>query len=71
MLSFSYGGLKAGPEAVSAGEIHLTVKGLTMISLYCFISGLSGVYTEYILKKKYQVINYTLHKTIILPACHV
>jgi len=53
--SNSYAGLQAAPGTTSAGVIHITMKGLVMISLYCFISGLAGVYTEYILKKKYEV----------------
>ncbi|KAK6178808.1 hypothetical protein SNE40_011308 [Patella caerulea] len=32
-------------------EIHVTAKGLLMMFTYCFISGLSGVYTEYIFKR--------------------
>ena len=46
----------ADPSERSAGRIHITVKGLFMISCYCFISGSAGVYTEYILKKKYEVM---------------
>lgn len=49
----SYGGFHA-KGGKSAGEIHISLKGLLMILLYCFISGLSGVYTEYILKQHYQ-----------------
>ena len=54
-LCFSYGGFHA-KGGKTAGEIHISMKGLMMILLYCFISGLSGVYTEYILKQHYQVI---------------
>ncbi|CAH1797910.1 unnamed protein product [Owenia fusiformis] len=50
----SYGGFQAKADEKSAGEIHITMKGLIMISIYCFISGLAGVYTEYILKRHYQ-----------------
>ncbi|XP_013416659.1 probable UDP-sugar transporter protein SLC35A4 [Lingula anatina] len=53
-ISNSYGGLQAKQGITSAGVIHITVKGLLMITTYCFVSGLAGVYTEYILKKQYQ-----------------
>ncbi|CAI9730977.1 UDP-sugar transporter SLC35A4 [Octopus vulgaris] len=49
----SYGGFQA-KGGKTAGEIHISIKGLFMIVLYCFISGLSGVYTEYILKQNSQ-----------------
>ena len=55
-VSNSYGGFQAKPLHNSAGVIHITVVGLMLISIYCFVSGLSGVYTEYILKRHYQVI---------------
>src|SRR6218665_2639173 len=51
---FSYGGLMAKPEESSAGVIHITWLGLGMISVYSTISGMAGVYTEYILKGKYE-----------------
>jgi len=44
---------KAG--AMSASVIHVTVLGLCMILLYSTLSGLAGVYNEYILKDKYDV----------------
>lgn len=50
----SYGGLMAKPEESSAGVIHITWLGLGMISIYSTISGMAGVYTEYILKGKYE-----------------
>lgn len=50
----SYGGFKAKAGETSASEIHITLKGLAMITLYCTLSGLAGVYSEYILKKKYE-----------------
>ena len=53
----SYGGLMAKPGTTSAGEIHLTVHGLVIICMYCTLSGLGGVYSEFVLKKKYEVIN--------------
>lgn len=52
--SNSYGGLQAKGANLSAGVIHITVQGLFMICTYCTVSGLAGVYTEYILKKQYQ-----------------
>ena len=51
----SYGGFKAKAGETRASEIHITLKGLAMITLYCTLSGLAGVYSEYILKKKYEV----------------
>lgn len=53
-VSNSYGGMHAKPTEHSAGVIHITMTGLCLISVYCFVSGLSGVYTEYILKRHYQ-----------------
>ena len=53
----SYGGLMAKPGTTSAGEIHLTVTGLVIICMYCTLSGLGGVYSEFVLKKKYEVIS--------------
>ncbi|XP_064618555.1 probable UDP-sugar transporter protein SLC35A4 isoform X2 [Lineus longissimus] len=50
----SYGGFHAKATGTSASIIHITHLGLVMISCYCFISGLSGVYTEYVLKRHYQ-----------------
>lgn len=50
----SYGGLMAKPGESSAGVIHITWLGLGMISVYSTISGMAGVYTEYILKGKYE-----------------
>ncbi|XP_041363658.1 probable UDP-sugar transporter protein SLC35A4 [Gigantopelta aegis] len=58
----SYGGIHSR-EGKSAGEIHLTIRGLIMISIYCIISGLSGVYTEYVLKANFQT---SLHLQNIL-----
>ncbi|XP_046328903.2 probable UDP-sugar transporter protein SLC35A4 isoform X1 [Haliotis rufescens] len=49
----SYGGMQ-NKASVSSGEIRLTVTGLLMMCAYCWISGLAGVYTEYILKKQYE-----------------
>ncbi|XP_074651884.1 putative UDP-sugar transporter protein SLC35A4 [Tubulanus polymorphus] len=51
----SYGGLQAKPLTSSAGVVHITLQGLIMISGYCFISGMSGVYCEYVLKRHYQM----------------
>ncbi|XP_067665106.1 probable UDP-sugar transporter protein SLC35A4 [Haliotis asinina] len=49
----SYGGMQARGSTWS-GEMRLTVAGLIMMFIYCCISGLAGVYTEYILKRHYQ-----------------
>jgi hypothetical protein len=51
----SYGGLISTPEKMSASVIHITVLGLVMIGVYTTLSGLAGVYSEYILKGKYEV----------------
>ncbi|GFS03932.1 CMP-sialic acid transporter 2 [Elysia marginata] len=45
----SYTGLKA--KSRSLQDIHLSVLGIFMIAIYCSVSGFSGVFTEYILKK--------------------
>jgi len=45
----------AKPAAVSASVIHVTVLGICMILVYSTLSGLAGVYSEYILKDKYDV----------------
>ena len=34
-------------------QMYITKLGILLISIYCFISGLSGVYSEYILKLNY------------------
>ncbi|OWF54134.1 probable UDP-sugar transporter protein SLC35A4 [Mizuhopecten yessoensis] len=47
----SYGGLQDKGEVKTAGDIHVTVIGLVMMLIYCTVSGLAGVVTEYILKK--------------------
>ncbi|KAM3181058.1 hypothetical protein ACTXT7_015093 [Hymenolepis weldensis] len=36
----------------SSGVLHITFKGIIMISIYCIISGFASVYTEYVLKKR-------------------
>jgi len=45
----------AKPGTMSASVIHVTVLGLCMILVYSTFSGLAGVYSEYILKDKYDV----------------
>ncbi|TPP67390.1 UDP sugar transporter protein SLC35A4 [Fasciola gigantica] len=35
--------------------LHISIVGIFMISIYCTISGLSGVYTEYVMKKRAQM----------------
>ncbi|KAA3674748.1 solute carrier family 35 (probable UDP-sugar transporter), member A4, partial [Paragonimus westermani] len=32
--------------------LHITALGILLISLYCILSGMSGVYTEYVMKKR-------------------
>jgi len=56
MCVFSYGGLMSKPGEMSASVIHITVQGIGMILIYSFLSGLAGVYSEYILKGKYEVL---------------
>ncbi|XP_070541746.1 probable UDP-sugar transporter protein SLC35A4 [Ptychodera flava] len=59
----SYGGLQFSQSPHPASEIYITLYGLILMILYCTISGLAGVYTEYILKKNYQL---SLHLQNIL-----
>lgn len=35
--------------------LHISATGILMISIYCTISGLSGVYTEYVMKRRAQM----------------
>ncbi|NWH59633.1 S35A4 protein, partial [Geococcyx californianus] len=48
-VSYSWGGLRE-PGSPSGMQLHITLPGLFLISVYCLISGLSAVYTEAILK---------------------
>ncbi|NXG09355.1 S35A4 protein, partial [Sakesphorus luctuosus] len=48
-LCYSSGGLR-GPGQSSAMHLHVSPVGLLLLAVYCFISGLSAVYTEAILK---------------------
>ncbi|KAM6322493.1 LOW QUALITY PROTEIN: putative UDP-sugar transporter protein SLC35A4 [Podargus strigoides] len=48
-VSYSCGGLQ-DPGSPSKMQLHVTLVGLLLISVYCLISGLSAVYTEAILK---------------------
>ena len=45
----SYTALTAKSSSLS--EIHVSVQGLIMLACYCFISGFSGVYSEFVYKK--------------------
>ena len=65
MLCCSYGGLVSKPGAVSASVIHVTALGLCMILVYSTLSGLAGVYSEYILKDKYDVRSACLYHTFV------
>ncbi|XP_014433489.2 putative UDP-sugar transporter protein SLC35A4 [Pelodiscus sinensis] len=51
-VSYAYGGLQDVQHAPSSSDmqLHVTLLGLLLISVYCLISGLSAVYTEVILK---------------------
>uniref|UniRef100_A0A1I8FE45 SLC35A4 n=1 Tax=Macrostomum lignano TaxID=282301 RepID=A0A1I8FE45_9PLAT len=54
-VSNSWGGLQrstGAPDINKASTLHITPLGLFMISAYCTVSGLAGVYTEYVLKKQ-------------------
>ncbi|KAL5005521.1 hypothetical protein ScPMuIL_018977 [Solemya velum] len=46
-----------------SGQFYLTLTGLLMMLAYCTVSGLAGVYTEYILKNQYET---SLHLQNIL-----
>ncbi|NXK92318.1 S35A4 protein, partial [Formicarius rufipectus] len=48
-VSYSCGGLR-GPGQPGGTRLHITPVGLLLLAVYCFISGLSAVYTEAILK---------------------
>ncbi|NXO03118.1 S35A4 protein, partial [Rhinopomastus cyanomelas] len=48
-VSYSCGGLQ-DPGSPSKMQLHITLVGLLLVSVYCLISGLSAVYTEAILK---------------------
>ncbi|KER28567.1 hypothetical protein T265_13549, partial [Opisthorchis viverrini] len=64
-LTTSYGSLlaksaspppgSAVPPASASHRLHITVLGIFLIALYCTISGLSGVTTEYLMKQRAQM----------------
>ncbi|OXB74261.1 UNVERIFIED_CONTAM: hypothetical protein H355_011713 [Colinus virginianus] len=58
-VSYSFGGLKDPQDSgsPSAMQLHITLVGLLLISVYCLISGLSAVYTEAILKTQALPLN--------------
>ncbi|KAH9505124.1 hypothetical protein Btru_059616 [Bulinus truncatus] len=45
----SYAGLSDEPRTLT--QVYVSPVGLVLTLIYCFLSGLAGVYTEYILKK--------------------
>ena len=49
----SYGGFEAKEQTSSS--IHITLLGIGMVCVVAFISGLAGVYSEYILKNRLDV----------------
>nr|AKN21638.1 slc35a-2 [Schmidtea mediterranea] len=51
-ITNSYGGFINKLVVKDLGHIYITIAGLIMISIYCTVSGLSGVYTEYVLKNQ-------------------
>eukprot|EP00058_Branchiostoma_floridae_P005325 XP_002590813.1 hypothetical protein BRAFLDRAFT_90054 [Branchiostoma floridae] len=66
MVMRSYGGLmNAGTvdEYDTSSKVHVTMWGLVLVLTYCAISGTSGVYTEFILKRQPQL---SLHVQNIL-----
>ncbi|GAA48460.1 probable UDP-sugar transporter protein SLC35A4 [Clonorchis sinensis] len=64
-FTHSYGSLLAksasplpgspSPLASTSHRLHITVLGIFLIALYCTISGLSGVTTEYLMKQRAQM----------------
>ncbi|XP_031553771.1 probable UDP-sugar transporter protein SLC35A4 isoform X2 [Actinia tenebrosa] len=60
-ISNSYGGLHPHHEIIKdnkqqvENKIYVTLLGVLLMLLYCTISGLAGVYTEYILKRQFKV----------------
>ncbi|NXG41128.1 S35A4 protein, partial [Psilopogon haemacephalus] len=48
-LSYSWGGLRT-PGSPAGRQLHITPRGLLLLALYCFVSGLAAVYTEAVLK---------------------
>jgi len=55
MYVFSVGGFESGPPSSDKQKIFITFTGLVLIIMYCAISGLAAVYTEYILKRNFSV----------------
>ncbi|XP_078685476.1 putative UDP-sugar transporter protein SLC35A4 isoform X1 [Branchiostoma floridae x Branchiostoma belcheri] len=65
-VSNSYGGLMNSgsvDDYSSSSKVHVTMWGLVLVLTYCAISGASGVYTEFILKRQPQL---SLHVQNIL-----
>ncbi|NXS56079.1 S35A4 protein, partial [Brachypteracias leptosomus] len=50
-VSYSWGGLQ-DPGSPTKMQLHVTLVGLLLLSVYCLISGLSAVYTEATLKSQ-------------------
>lgn len=42
-------------KSLALAELHVTVTGLVLLACYCLISGFSGVFSEYLLKKDFNV----------------
>ncbi|NXN82693.1 S35A4 protein, partial [Bombycilla garrulus] len=51
-VAYSCGGLRGQGEHSEGTRLHVTPVGLLLLAVYCFISGLSAVYTEAILKSQ-------------------
>ena len=52
---YSHGGFVNNQKTSSAGDIHVSLQGLIMVIICCTNSGIAGVYSEYILKNRFEV----------------
>nr|CDS22204.1 UDP sugar transporter protein SLC35A4 [Echinococcus granulosus] len=50
----------------SSSVLHITLRGIIMISIYCTVSGLASVYTEYVLKKRVRMSLNTQNATLYI-----
>ena len=50
----SFGSLQT-TDIYDGSEVYVTLPGIIMMTIYCTVSGLAGVFTEYILKRHYKV----------------
>ncbi|XP_053318755.1 probable UDP-sugar transporter protein SLC35A4 [Spea bombifrons] len=54
---YSYGGIQEVETVSSLNHLYVTLPGLLLMLLYCFISGLSAIYTEVTLKTQTLPLN--------------